>query len=110
MDDVEVAAAIRYIREHAHEPIQVKDVLAEVPVSRRTLERRLRAALGRGVWEEIRRVHMERGKLLLADTDMSMSEVGRHAGFSDSRQLSVVFRQETGLTPTEYRRQFRARS
>ena len=110
INDTEVAAALRYIRRHAHEPIQVKDVLDEVPVSRRTLERRVRASLGRGVWEEIRRTHLERGKSLLAETDMSMSEVARHAGFSDQRQLSVVFRLETGLTPTAYRRQFRSRS
>ena len=110
IDDAEVVAALRFIRQHAHESIQVKDVLDEVPVSRRTLERRVRAALGRGVWEEIRRAHLERGKSLLAETDMPMSEVARHAGFSDQRQLSVVFRQETGLTPTAYRRQFRARS
>jgi LacI family transcriptional regulator len=110
VDDAEVAAALRFIRQHAHESIQVKDVLDEVPVSRRTLERRVRAALGRGVWEEIRRAHLERGKSLLAETEMSMSEVARHAGFSDQRQLSVVFRQETGLTPTAYRRQYRARS
>ena len=96
MDDVEVAAAIRYIREHAHEPIQVKDVLAEVPALPH-LGTTAPGRAGRGVWEEIRRVHMERAKLLLADTDMSMSEVGRHAGFSDARQLSVVFRQENGL-------------
>jgi LacI family transcriptional regulator len=110
INDADVAAALRFIRRHAHEPIQVKDVLNEVPVSRRTLERRLRAALGRGVWEEIRRVHVDRGKSLLAETSMPMSEVARYAGFSDQRQLSVVFRQELGLTPTAYRRQFRSRS
>jgi LacI family transcriptional regulator len=110
INDTEVAAALRFIRRHAHQPIQVKDVLNEVPVSRRTLERRLRAALGRGVREEFRRVHLDRAKSLLADTSMSMSEVAQHAGFSDQRQLSVVFRQEIGLTPTAYRRQFRARS
>ena len=60
IDDAEVVATLRFIRQHAHESIQVKDVLDEVPVSRRTLERRVRAALGRGVWEEIRRAHLER--------------------------------------------------
>ena len=74
--DADVAAALRFIRQHAHQPIQVKDVLDEIPVSRRTLERRVRAVLGRGVWEEIRRTHVERSKSLLAETGMSMSEVG----------------------------------
>ena len=57
--------------------------------------------------EKIRRSHLERGKALLAGSEIPMSEVARRAGFSDSRQLSVVFGQETGLTPTAYRRQFR---
>jgi hypothetical protein len=30
--------------------------------------------------------------------------LAEQAGFSDPRQLSVVFRPETGLTPTAYRR------
>ena len=110
IDDPEIAAAARFIREKSNAPIQVIDVLAAVPVSRRSLERRFRAAMGRGVWEEIRRAHMERGKALLAGTELAMPEVARLAGFSDARQLSVVFRQETGLTPTEFRRRNRSRS
>ncbi len=110
IDDPELASAVRYIREHGHRPLQVNDVLHVVPISRRSLERKFRSVLGRGVWEEIRRVHMERARSLLSSTDLPMSDVATHAGFSDSKQLSVVFRQETGMTPTAYRRQFRARS
>jgi LacI family transcriptional regulator len=102
--DTDVASAVRFIRAHAHEPIRVGDVLDEVPVSRRSLERPFRAVMGRGVWEEIRRAHLERAKALLADTEIPMSEVARGAGLTESQQLSVVFRQETGLTPTAYLR------
>ncbi len=107
IDDSDVAAAVRFIRDHASRPIRVADVLEAVPVSRRGLERRFRKTIHRGIWEEIHRTHLERGKALLAGSDIPMSEVARRAGFTDSRQLSVVFRQETGLTPTAYRRQFR---
>ncbi len=110
LEDVDVAAAVRFIREHAHEPFRVEDVLQEVPVSRRALERRFRKALNRRIGEEIRRVHIERAKELLAGTDLLMSDVAEQAGFSDSRHLSVVFRQETGFTPTAYRRRFRGPS
>ena len=105
--DPDVAAAVRYIRDHGSRPIRVADVLDVVPVSRRGLERQFRKVLRRGIWEEIRRSHLERGKALLAGSAIPMSEVARRSGFTDSRQLSVVFRQETGLTPTAYRRQFR---
>jgi LacI family transcriptional regulator len=107
--DPDVAAAVRFIREHAHLPLRVEDVVRAVPVSRRSLERRFRAVLHRGLWQEIRRVHLERAKDLLAASALPIHAVAERAGFSDAKQLSVVFRQETGLTPTAYRRQFRAR-
>jgi LacI family transcriptional regulator len=98
---------VRFIRDHAHAPISVNDVLKAVTISRRSLERRFRVALERSVWDEIRRSHLERARALLADSDMAMAMVAEQAGFSDPRQLSVVFRQETGQTPTAYRRQRR---
>lgn len=107
IEDAEVAAAVGWVRRNAHKPVGVKDVLREVPVSRRSLERRFRKILGRGVWEEIRRVHMERAKHLLSSSAMPMSRVAEASGFTDSKHLSVVFREETGMTPTDYRRQFR---
>ncbi|HEY7424031.1 MAG TPA: substrate-binding domain-containing protein, partial [Gemmataceae bacterium] len=110
LHDPDVAAAVRFIREHSHLLLSVSDVLAEVPVSRRSLERRFRLALRRGVWAEIRRVHLERARELLTSTDMPLAEVAQQSGFSGGVQLSVVFRQETGLTPSAYRRQFRPRN
>ncbi|MBI3463024.1 MAG: substrate-binding domain-containing protein, partial [Planctomycetes bacterium] len=102
----DVAAAVRYIRDHAHRPICVADVLREVAVGRRSLERQFRAVLNRGIWGEIRRVHLDRARELLATTAQSIAEVATQAGFTDLQQLSRVFRQETGLTPSAYRRRF----
>ncbi|WP_165228928.1 AraC family transcriptional regulator [Aquisphaera insulae] len=105
--DPEVAAAVRFIRDQGGRPLRVDDVLRAVPASRRGLERRFRKVLRRGIWEEIRRVQVDRGKALLSGTDLPMSEIARRAGFTDGRMLSVVFRQETGQTPTEFRRRHR---
>jgi len=107
IDDPEVAAAVSLIRRKGHEPIRVGDILREVLVSRRSLERKFRKILKRGMSQEIRHAHMERAKGLLGDTEISMQLVAERAGFSNSRHLCVVFRQETGMTPTAYRRQFR---
>ena len=109
LPDADVAAAVRYIRDHCDEPIDVRDLLSAVPVSRRSLERRFRRHLQRGIWEEIRRAHLERAKALLAETDLPMSVVARRSGFTDSRQLSIVFRDETGGTPTQFRQESRIR-
>ncbi|MEX0713101.1 MAG: DNA-binding transcriptional regulator [Pirellulales bacterium] len=108
IEDEDVVAAVRFIREHAHRPVRVADVLEHVPLGRRTLERRCRAALGWGVAEEIRRTHVERACRLLAGTNLSMRAVASHAGFLDYRHLAVVFRKQLRTTPTAYRRQMRS--
>jgi LacI family transcriptional regulator len=105
--DVEVAAAVRFIRERGLAPIQVNDVLRAVPIARRALERRFRATLGRGIGQEIRRVRIEQARFLLATTDCSMSEVAQRSGMSDAKQLSAAFHKQTGQTPTTYRRECR---
>ena len=81
--------------------------MRDVPLSRRALERRFRRALNRRIGEEIRRVHVERAKSLLAGTELSVAAVAKQAGFSGATHLCVVFRQETGLTPTEHRHRLR---
>jgi len=106
--DPELAAALRYIRAHAGDWIGVRELLLNIPVNRRTLERKFRAILGRSPLEEIRRVRVEMAKELLAATDQTMAIVARQAGFSNSKQLSLIFHDEVGMTPTAYRRRFRA--
>jgi LacI family transcriptional regulator len=107
LGDQDVVAAVRFIREHAHLPLRVADVLEQVPVGRRTLERRCRLALGWGLGEEIRRGHLVRARRLLAETDLPMKVLAKQAGFSGCCHMAAVFRQELGLTPTAYRRQLR---
>lgn len=110
LDDAEVAMALRYIRAHGHVPLSVADVLREVPMSRRGLERRFRRSLNRGVGDEIRRVHLDRARFLLASTELPVAVVAEKSGFSGIKHLCVVFRQEMGRTPTEYRRLWRGPS
>lgn len=105
--DHEVNTAVRFIRDHAHQPLSVEDVLREVPASRRSLERRFRSTLERSIGEEIRHVHLERVRDLLASTALRMDEVASRAGFASVHYMSRVFRQVMGMTPTEYRRQVR---
>jgi len=107
--DPYVSTAVRFIREHAHFEIHVKDVLREVAIARRALERRFRKWLQRSIADEIRRAHIERSKQLLLTTDLPMASVASMAGLPDGRQLSILFRRATGITPSAFRRRFRLR-
>ncbi|HEY1685183.1 MAG TPA: XylR family transcriptional regulator [Tepidisphaeraceae bacterium] len=105
VDDADVALALRHIRQHAIEGLSVKQLLDAVPVNRRTLERRFVSVLGHTPLEEIRRVRLERVKVLL-QTDLPIYEVARQSGFATPEYLATSFLKSTGITPTVYRRQF----
>lgn len=109
ISDAEVAGALRFIREHVGDRINVEDVAREVSICRSLLERRFRTLLHRSPLEEITRVRIERTQELLAYTDLSMPEIAATAGYRDGKHLHAVFARETGMAPTEYRRQYRAR-
>lgn len=108
IEDDAVAESVRYIREHAAEPIGVDDVLGHVTMSRRNLERRFKRSMGRSLLEEIRRVRLGRACDLLRETDLDMARIARRAGFASQVRFSTVFREQFGQTPTEYRRAERA--
>lgn len=104
IEDAEVSAAVRFIRERACTGINVSDVLAEVPLSRRVLEARFKKQLGRSPHVEIDRVRLERVKELLRETDQPLSEIARRAGYEHVEYLSVAFKRKFGRPPSEYRR------
>jgi LacI family transcriptional regulator len=103
VDDPEVAAAMRHIKANVARPIQVDDVLEHLSMSRRSLERRFRAALGRSIALEIRRAHIERAKQLLTNTTLTIGEVAQASGFTSVTLLGVVFRRYVGESPTTFR-------
>jgi LacI family transcriptional regulator len=103
LDDREIVQAVRMIREHACEGINVADVLRAVPLSRRVLEQRFQKLLGRTPREEILQVRLGRVKQLLGETDLALYQIAERTGFEHVEYLSVVFKREMGLTPSAWR-------
>jgi LacI family transcriptional regulator len=105
IEDRHIANALKVIREHACEGLDVATLLRAVPLSRRILERRFLAILGRSPNAEIQRVKLERSKQLLSDSDLSLFEIAEKAGFESQEYLSRLFKKKLGLTPGQFRLQ-----
>ena len=108
IDDRHIASAVRFIREHACEGIDVSDVLGAVPLSRSALERRFSGTLGRSPKEEILRVRLSRARQLLAETKFSMALIAEKIGLEHPEYFNVIFKKKVGLTPGQFRTQSRA--
>ncbi|MHB8635338.1 MAG: substrate-binding domain-containing protein [Fimbriimonadaceae bacterium] len=98
-----LSQAIRFIRAHASDAITVDDVVRHVPLSRRTLERRCQSHLARSPADEIRRVHFERARHLLADTSIKLSEVAIASGYNRFTSFATAFYAAHKVTPGQYR-------
>lgn len=107
IDDPELAAVLRYLREHACQRIRMRDVTQATGMERRTLERKMKLLLGRSPKDELLRLQLDEARRLLMTTEMSIKAVSLKAGFANSRYFSQVFRERIGMSPGEFRRAMR---
>jgi LacI family transcriptional regulator len=108
INDPDVAAAARLIDEQSAYGIQVRDVLAAVPVSRRAMERKMRLALGQTPAQHIRQTRLDRARQLLKETDLPLADIAERTGFRYRTHLSMAFKRTFGQTPRQYRLQSRS--
>ncbi len=106
--DAYIQKALRYIAQHACDPITVADVVRRLPIHRTRFECLFRRALHRPPYSEITRVRMDRARKLLAESTRSVAEVAATCGFANYSSFSVAFKRETGTSPRTYRRQSRS--
>ena len=72
-------------------------------LSRRQLERRFRADVGMSPAEYRQQLRLERGRWLLGNTDLDVTEIALQCGFSDGASFSRAARRAWGLTPSAVR-------
>jgi LacI family transcriptional regulator len=106
VEDPLVAEAVRFIRDHAHEHVNVQDFVQGKATSRRSLERRFAKIFGRSPHDELVRVRLDRVRSLLVDTALSPEQISERCGFAYRTTMYAVFRKATGMSPGEYRKRF----
>jgi AraC family transcriptional regulator len=83
------------------------ELAATVGVHPVTLARAFRRNFGCSVGEYVRRLRIERAAAQLAGSDTPLAAIALSAGFADQSHFSNVFRRETGMSPSAYRRAVR---
>ncbi|MFG3550191.1 GlxA family transcriptional regulator [Streptomyces sp. NPDC047725] len=91
-----------------HEPIRLRDMAAQEAMSVRTFTRRFREEAGVSPGQWLTQQRVERARHLLESTDLSVDQVAREAGFGTAQSMRQHLQAALGVTPTAYRRTFRA--
>ena len=105
IEDTHVSNALRLIRTHACEGLDVEALLESIPLSRSVLERRFARLLNTSPKAEILRARLNRVRQLLKESDLSLTEIAEKSGFEYPEYMSRLFKSKMGITPGEFRRQ-----
>nr|WP_238362631.1 AraC family transcriptional regulator [Actinopolymorpha pittospori] len=90
--------------------LRLADLAGAVGLSPAYLAELFTAQLGTSPARYQRRLRLHRAEMLLAETDHSVTQIAVELGFSSAQHFATAFRAESGRTPREFRRQWRAGS
>lgn len=105
VDDPMVRSMLRLIRERACTGIRIDDIASVVGASRSVIQRRFRAALGRGINEELVSQRLNAAKSLLLETELSLVDIAERCGFRHQEYMGAVFKTHLKQTPAQFRKQ-----
>lgn len=100
-----VARSLRFIHDHFHEPITIKDVVGIASMSRRGLHKAFIQVLGRTPGSELNRLRIQKAKRLLCETSHKIHSVAEMCGYQSSNTFSISFRKTTQTSPGRFREQ-----
>ena len=93
-----------YIAGHITQPFTLADMAGALSCSVATLCKTARENTGKTIGQLTLEARLEVAKEHLADADCTVAQAAAAAGIADYNYFSRVFRRETGMTPTAYRR------
>ncbi len=99
------AANINY-----NQPLRIKtakEFASELNVHPNYLNTLLKKHTGQNVSTHIRNRILDESKTLLVQTDWPLQEIGFAIGFADQPNFNQFFKKNTGVTPNEFRREFK---
>jgi len=102
-DDPNIQTAVQFIHRNYQKKISVKDVTAEVPLSRRLLERRFKAVTGQTLYQYITDLKIKHFAELLQNSGEQVISIALSLGENDSKSISRRFKQIYGCSPQEWR-------
>jgi transcriptional regulator GlxA family with amidase domain len=85
----------------------VSEVVRVSGLSKRTFDRRFRAATGYSPLAYIQALRVEEAKQMLETGSVPVEAIGREVGYEDAASFRRLFRRLAGMPPGDYRRKFR---
>lgn len=102
--DIYIKKVINYIHHHYDVDLKITDLAELVYLHPSYLHRIFKESMGSTIMEYITEIRMDRAKMLLAKTDIPITEISEYVGVNSRQYFSYLFKKMTNETPQNYRR------
>ena len=105
MQEVHFQQILDYIKMNLYTRLRLEEISERFGYNRNYISQMFTKKLGISFSRYVTQARIESAKRLLNGSPLSVAEIAQRCGFSDEMYFHRVFKNETGMTPTEYRRQ-----
>ena len=102
-DRLDIEAIRRFADAHCTENITLEQTARQFFVSKEYLSKLFKQTYGIGFAEHLTALRMQQAKELLADSTLSLHQIGEKTGYFDQAHFYKTFRKFFGITPGEMR-------
>ncbi|MEE1075132.1 MAG: helix-turn-helix domain-containing protein [Acutalibacteraceae bacterium] len=95
---------IRFLKQYHTQNISIEDICRNFNCSRSHISHQFCKATGKTVREYLTSLRMEDAKLLLLNSELTVTEIAFSVGYGDSNYFSNIFKQKVGMSPRDYRK------
>ena len=104
-----VAAAIEHLQEHFAEEISLQRIADVAGVSPAYFSALFKREVNMSFSAYLTSFRIAKAEEMLLNTDLLSYEVSERAGFSDAAHFSRTFKKSTGVSPSDFRKRWKAR-
>ena len=106
INNIQIKQAIQFIRENFHRPITLTETANHVYLSQCYFGKLFKKELGVNFVTYLNNERVSKAQELLSNSDLSISEISRRVGYSQTSYFGKIFKETTSYSPTSYRKKF----
>lgn len=104
----ELNKIVKYIEQNYDKDISVKSLARYVMMGENYISALFKKKMGKTLIHYLHEVRVRQAMHYLADTDMTVHEIGLKVGFMNDNYFIKIFKRITGTTPSQYRQNIRS--
>jgi two-component system response regulator YesN len=102
-----ILLALKLIQDKLHQSLTADEVAKTVTMSRSYFNKCFKDIVGKSFHQYLREIRIKKAQTMIEQTNESLHWIAEQIGYLDEKYFSRVFREQTGVLPSEYRRKHR---